>query len=159
MTRAPSLDASSTVRSFEPLSTTTISSQQRKLSIARTILRSSLNVMIVAEILIIRSCYRGTLAFSRLVNRGQLQDLELARAAGDLDLRRIADLSSHEPLADGRSGRNTSFRNVGFFGGHKLEGCFLTLVDVQDDHCRSQSDLVARNSRFVDHGHLAQPGA
>src|SRR5438105_1828843 len=51
-TRAPSLAAISAVRSLEPLSTTTISSQQRRLSMTRATLRSSLQVMIVADIFI-----------------------------------------------------------------------------------------------------------
>src|ERR1700741_1950023 len=50
MTRAPSFPASSTVRSLDPLSTTITSSAHRKLSMARGRLRSSLYVMIVAEI-------------------------------------------------------------------------------------------------------------
>src|SRR4051812_46506920 len=52
MTRAPSFEATSAVRSADPLSTTRISSQHRKLSIARAMFRSSLDVMMVAEIFI-----------------------------------------------------------------------------------------------------------
>ena len=52
MKRAPSFSASYTVRSAEPLSRTMISSQQRRLSMARAILRSSLSVMMVAVIFI-----------------------------------------------------------------------------------------------------------
>jgi len=48
--RAPSFSASSVVRSTEPESSTRISSQQRRLSIARAMWRSSFSVMIVAVI-------------------------------------------------------------------------------------------------------------
>jgi len=54
MTRAPNFSATSTVRSVEPESTTRISSQQRRLSMARGMLRSSLQAMMVAEIFIER---------------------------------------------------------------------------------------------------------
>src|SRR5260221_4589799 len=59
MTRTPRLVASSTVRSVEPLSTTRISSTQRRLSMARTMLRSSLHAMMVAVIFIRRASEPG----------------------------------------------------------------------------------------------------
>src|SRR5438876_431906 len=48
------------VRSDDPLSTTMISSQQRRLSMARTICLSSFRVMIVADIFISRSLFHGS---------------------------------------------------------------------------------------------------
>ena len=49
-TRAPNFSANSTVRSVEPLSRIRISSQHRRLSTARAMLRSSFTVMMVAVI-------------------------------------------------------------------------------------------------------------
>src|SRR3954447_14871449 len=53
MTSAPSLPAISGVRSMDPLSTTTTSSQHRRLSIALAMFRSSSTAMMVAEIFIL----------------------------------------------------------------------------------------------------------
>src|SRR5258708_33346370 len=78
MTRAPSFWARSTGRSTEPLSTIRISSEQRRLSIARAMFRASLRVMSVAVIFIFR-CLRGGLqpaGCNRRVNEAEDEDGE-----------------------------------------------------------------------------------
>src|SRR5690348_6176396 len=92
MMRAPSFSASSVVRSADPLSSTMISSQQRRLSMARAMLRSSFRVMMVAVIFI--APWSEPAGTDRCVGEAKQEDRQRKPAefrTGGPHIRRVVD--------------------------------------------------------------------
>src|SRR5437868_8300610 len=133
---------------------------------AMMLITNPMNVSQFGEILVSASAstimYSGTLlprpnAFvqvkdlpSLVVDRDQLQDLQLPIPVRRHYRCRIADFFPHQAAPDGRGGGNQSFRNVRLLAGHQPIGQLFVFLVVEHLDGRSEGDLIFRDIRHVD---------
>ena len=88
------------------------------------------------------------------MNRGQLQNFELALAVGRNHGRHVAHLFAHQRLADGRGGGDEALAHVRLLAGHELVLDFLIFRGVVDEDGGAESSAVAGDVGEVDEGEL-----